>query len=127
MAVRGGYRWKPDAYRSTTSTTIQDFDPSANPPTGGVVMIAQAIAYDDAALKDVAYRAGVSDTEAAIVVLYEEPVVMDLTAFASMTGAEATAAWGTALTDFETRVAPAMPVLIRAIVPARQAAPKKAK
>lgn len=123
MAIKAAVRIKPDTYRSSLSTTIQNFDPAAAPPTGQVVMVAQAIVYDDAVLTGTNYQPGDPVTERNIVVLYEEVITKELAVFNSLTQAQATAEWTAALNEFMTRILPAGPTLVKAIRSARLAAP----
>ena len=123
MAIKGAVRWRPDAFRSPLTTTVANLDPAATPPTGQVVMIAQALVYDDTKVTGANYKPGDPATERELVILYEEPVSMELAAFDGLTEAQAAALWEDALTAFKTRVLPAGPVLIRAIRTARTAPP----
>lgn len=123
MAIRGAVRYKPDTYRSTLSTTIANFDPAATPPAGTIVMTAQAIAYDDTQVTAANYQPGDPATERNLVVLYEEPISMELAAFDGLTQAAASQLWTDALTAFKTRLTPAGPVLVKAIRSARLAPP----
>lgn len=136
MAITGGVRWKPDTYRSTVNTTIQNFNPTGTTtdpetgettetgiPSGGVVMIAQAVAYDTEDFANAPYLPGDPETERKLVILYEEPIVKDLSAFHNMTQAEADAEWRNSLQDFLDRVLPAAGTLVKAVRPARIAPP----
>lgn len=123
MAIQAAVRWKPDIYRSSLETTIQDFDPTATPPTGQVVMTAQAVVFDNTVVTGANYKPGDPATERNIVVLYEEPITMELAAFDGLTEAQAKAAWDAALADFLARVTPAGPLLIRTIRAARISPP----
>lgn len=123
MAIRGACRWRPDAFRSPLTTTVANLDPAATPPTGQVVMHAQLVAYDDTVVTPASYSPGDPATEKALVILYEEPITMELAAFDGLTTGAAAALWADALTEFKTRVTPAGPVLLKAIRPARIAAP----
>jgi hypothetical protein len=123
MAIKGAVRWRPDAFRSPLTTTVANLDPTATPPAGQVVMIAQLVAYDETAVTGANYRAGDPATERELVILYEEPVSMELAAFDGLTNAAAAALWSTALDAFKARVLPAGPVLVKAIRAARIAPP----
>ena len=123
MAIKGAVRWRPDAFRTPLTTTVANLDPAATPPTGQVVMHAQLVAYDDADVTPANYKAGDVATERDLVILYEEPISMELAAFDGLTNAQAAALWATALNEFKTRVTPAGPNLLKAIRTARRAAP----
>lgn len=127
MAVVGAVRWKPDTYRSSLETTVAGLsvDPEGDgPPEGTIVMVAQLVAYDDQRFPNPqAYQSGNPATEQWVTVLYAEPIMMDLSAFASMTDQQAQDAWADALAAFGARLLPAVPVLIRAVRAAKIAPP----
>lgn len=123
MAIKGAVRWRPDAFRSPLTTTVANLDPAATPPAGQVVMIAQLAAYDDQQVTAQNYEPGDPATEKRLVILYEEPITMELAAFDGLANAQAAALWTDALDDFKTRVTPAAAVLVKAIRAARTAPP----
>lgn len=124
MAIRGAVRFKPDMYRSSLEATVAGLNAAATPPTGSIVMMAQLVAYDDTVVTGANYKPGRPDIEQEITVLYEEPIMMDLSVFSGKTQAQSTAMWSTALTDFANRVSPAAVSLLRAIRAARLSAPQ---
>lgn len=124
MAIRGAVRWRPDTYRSPLLATVAELDPTAEPPTGSIVMVAQLVAYDDTQLTGANYQPGHPDTERKLVILHERTYTKELAAFATMTQSEASAAWADTLADYKAWVLPAGPTLLKAIRAARTAAPQ---
>lgn len=140
MAIKGGVRWKPDQYRTSLEATVTDLNPTGqqydengNPttatgvPEGTVVMIAQAVAYDDAVFGDgagqVPYRPGDPETERHLVVLHEETKMYELSAAYAPTAAQIDAFFAAELEAYRDWVLPAGGTLAKVMYTARMAPP----
>jgi hypothetical protein len=123
MAIKGAVRWKPDTYRSSIEATVMELDPSVTPPGGSVVLIIQAIAYDDTVVTPANYQAGHPDTERNIIVLHEQVKQYALSAAHSMTTAAINSFLAGELVAYKNWVLPAGPALIKAFYGARTTAP----
>lgn len=124
--IRGGVRWKPDIGRTSLETTIADFDPQADPPSGRIVMIAQLVAYDSDDIgpsPKIPYKPGKPEVEAELVILHEQVYGLELAEAAGMTQAEIDAHWAATLAGYKDWVTPAALPLARAILGARMAPP----
>ena len=77
-------------------------DPEADPPiptrSGQRVEVAQAVVFDDAVLGNtVPYEPGDPSTEQLLRVIIETPIMLEVSAFSGLSGAQAQALWDTAL------------------------------
>lgn len=137
MAIRGAVRWKPDAYRSSIEATVAELNPTGvqppdaqgNPqpdsgvPGGSVVMIAQAVAYDDTIVTGANYQAGDPATERNIVVLHERTYTFDLSVAHTSTQAQIDTLLTNTLNSYRSWILPAGPALVRMFYSARRSAP----
>jgi hypothetical protein len=138
MAIKGAVRWKPDAYRSSIEATVIDLNPTGQyndaegnplPPTGvpggTIILVAQAVAYDDAKVGGAGnpYRPGHPDTEREIVVLHEQTRQYDLSAVQTMTQAQVNSFLNSELIAYKNWVLPAGTSLVKTFYSARMAPP----
>ncbi len=123
MAIKAAVRWQPDAFRTSLETTIQNFDPTTTPPSGTLIRMAQLVVYDDTEVTGGNYAAGDPATERNLVLLYAEPIGMELALFQPLNAAASAAAWATALQAFANRVTPAVALLVKAQRAAMRTAP----
>lgn len=114
MAVRAAVRFKPEVGRSALETTIQNRDYSVTPPTGGMVRTVQLVAWDDASVSVANYKAGLPETERHLVIVDQDTVTMDISAFHGTTYAEAEALWQPVLDAAAARWQPVLATLLRA-------------
>jgi len=126
MAIKGAIRWKPDVYRSSTNTTIAGLvlpaATSTDKPQGTIIMIAQAVTFDDIRFGPVnAYRPGHVESEIFVDVLFEQAIQKDISVFIGKSYAECEAIWDAELEAFKTWVTPHGTLLVNAIRPARRA------
>lgn len=138
MAIKGAVRWKPTMYRSSMETTVIDLNPRGEQydeegdvtgqtgiPEGTLVFIAQAVAYDDAAVGTTAnpYRPGDPATERHVVILHERTYTKSLAAAHAATQAQIDADLAATLAAYRDWILPAGPALVKAYYAARMAAP----
>lgn len=99
MAIKYAVRWRPAAYRSTTEAITVNRNPSATPPVSGQrVQTLQLIVFDNTTVGTAGnpYQPGAPETEQYLAVVDEVPIMLDISAFAGKTDAQATALWNAA-------------------------------
>jgi len=121
MAQRLAARYKPDTYRSSLETLVQNFNPTA--VTGTIVLPVQLCMYDDTVVTGANYQPGDPASERNINVLYEDQLLFDIATLGAMTQANLSTFLANQLTAWGQSVKAAGPALGRIVVTAKRAAP----